>query len=50
MGSIDVGPKTRPSKSCGKAHPERRSFPVVPTLIGAIAVANVASVVLTLIQ
>jgi hypothetical protein len=38
------------SKPKGDTNPERRGLPVVPTLIGALVVVNVASVILTLIE
>jgi hypothetical protein len=38
------------SKPKDGANPERRGLPVVPTLIGALVVVNVASVILTLIE
>jgi hypothetical protein len=50
MSSLETGPKTCPLKSGNETHPEQRSFPVVPTLIGVVVAMNVASVILTLIE
>ena len=50
MSSVTTGPKTCLLKSGNEAHPEQRSFPVVPTLIGVVVAMNVASVILTLIE
>ena len=50
MSSVKTGQKTSSLKPGNEAHPERRSFPVVPTLIGVVVAMNVASVILTLIE
>ncbi len=50
MSSVKTGPKTCPLKAGNEAYPERRSFPVVPALIGVVVAMNVASVILTLIE
>jgi hypothetical protein len=50
MSSLEIGLKSCALKSGDETHPEQRSFPTVPALIGVIVAMNVASVILTLVE